>query len=387
MILSSFGILAGASYSNELPADFDSQVESGVFSDDLKDARFFGLDLDFIYHSTADLLWATVPVDKYDVTMTKSNLNLYLLRVLKKVYADDKLYTAENASAVANFIGHLINEDHVDVAVRFGSATVAPEVFYRTIASVSGLGNVIQLNWCDRAMQVNFNPVLTALGVNLDKLLPSQVKSGQALAEVIIRTFFEKVFTDGPLSYAFNLLQTLSKHYSVLMLPALEALLAGKIARGVISKDELSTVKGLLNLIFNNNNPDDESSLQFVTVPVYRFGNSRDTTELFLYVMAYLNLIGRYKNNTNVVTSLLNDIQNSNTLEAIDKTRLNSIIEAAFFGDIDKITEIIDEISVETVQDGADRFVNSISTAITNFIKAITEFFDRIYRVLTGANR
>lgn len=357
--------------------DMEALLQSGA----LNELNLFGLTVDFLYNSSEDLFWSALSVKKSDLTLAEANLNMYLMRVIRNHFGDEKLYTADNAEAIANFIGHLINEDFTDVNVIYNKEPVSEEVFYSTVADFSGLDEVIQYNWCDQP-RINFKPLLYTLGVSLGDLLDSDFGKGQVLAETIIKTVINKCMTTGPIDYLIEVLTAYSRTYGLSLNEPLKALLKGKIARGVISEDELCTPRGLLNLIFNNNNPDDTSKLQFITPPTYRFAIAKDTTESFLYLLVYLNLVGRYQSNGNVVRNFQADISADSLLTATEKERVNAVLNGVFLGDLSGIVAMMSDLAVENIEEGKNDIWKNFVNFIISFIKKFVGMFDKIYQSL-----
>ncbi|MGN1442553.1 MAG: hypothetical protein ACI4XE_01785 [Acutalibacteraceae bacterium] len=370
----------------ELPEDYLDEnyqydMEALLQSGALDNLNLFGLSVDFLYNSSDELFWATLSVKKNDLAIARGNLNMYLMRVLKNHFGDDKLYTAKNAETLINFIGHLINEDFTDTKVIFNSEPVSESVFYKTVADYSGLDVVIQHNWCDNP-NMNFKPLIYALGVNFNDLLERDFKDGQVLAETIVKTVITRNLQTGPVNYILDLVAAMSRTYGMCMVEPLKALLKSKITRGVITEEELSSMRGLLNLLFNNNNPDDTSRLQFITPPTYRFAIAKDQTEVFLYLLIYLNLVGRYKSNPQVVSGYKTAISENTILTDTEKDRISSVIDGVFLGDLSGIVAMMSDLTVENIEEGKNdlwtNFVNFLSNMIKNFIG----LFDKIYQSL-----
>lgn len=364
-----------------LDEDFQYDMEELLQSGALNNLNLFGLTVDFLYHSSEDLFWTTLTIQKSDLTLAKGNLNMYLLRVLRNHFGDEKLYTAKNAEAIANFIGHQINEDFTDVTVVYNSEPVSEAVFYKTVADFSGLDQVIQHNWCDQPT-VNFKPFLYALGVSLGNLLERDFSDGQFLAETLIKSVITKIFKDGPINYLLDVLATFSKTYGISMVEPIKALYKSKLVRGVIYDYELETFRGFLNLIFNNNNPNDTTKLQFMTPPTYRFAIAKDSTEVFLYLLAYLNLDGKYKSNTDVIRNYQAEISANDFLNNTEKERINAVLDGVFLGDLSGIVAIMNDLAVENLEEGKTDIKNNFIKFIVDFIKKFLGMFDKIYQSL-----
>ena len=370
----------------ELPEDYLDEnyqydMEALLQSGALNNMNLFGLTVDFLYNSSEDLFWATLSVQKSDLAIARGNLNMYLMRVLKNHFGGNKLYTAKNAETLINFIGHLINEDFTDTNVVFNSEPVSEAVFYKTVVDFSGLDVVIQHNWCDNP-NMNFKPLMYALGVSLGNLLERDFKDGQILAETIVKAVITQNLEVGPVNYLLDLLSAMSRTYGMCMLEPLKALLQSKLTRGVITEEELSTMRGLLNLIFNNNNPDDTSRLQLITPPTYRFAIAKDSTEVFLYLLVYLNLVGRYKSNPQVVSGYKTDISESTILTQTEKERVSAVIDGVFLGDLTGIVAMMGDLTVENMEEGKNDLWTKFVTFLSDMIKRFIGLFDKIYQSL-----
>ncbi|MGN1195028.1 MAG: hypothetical protein ACI4SB_06055 [Acutalibacteraceae bacterium] len=369
-----------------LDENFEYDMEELLQSGALNNLNLFGLTVDFLYHNSDDLFWTTLTIEKSDLALAKANLNMYLLRVLKNHFGDDKLYTAKNAEAIANFIGHLINEDFTDVTVIYNSEPVSEATFYKTVADFSGLDEVIQHNWCDQPT-INFKPLIYALGVNFNDLLERDFSDGQVLAEALIKAVITRNLQNGPVNYILDLVAYFSKTYGISMAEPIKALLKSKIVRGVIGEDELDTFRGLLNLVFNNNNPDDTTKLQFMTPPTYRFAIAKDSTEVFLYLLAYLNLDGRYKSNSDVIKNYQAEISANTFLDNTEKERINSVLSGVFLGDLSGIVAIIDDLVIENIEEGKNDLWKNFVNFLVNMIKNFIGMFDKIYQSLSNIGK
>ncbi len=370
----------------ELPEDYLDEnyqydMEALLQSGALNTLNLFGLTVDFIYNSSEDLFWSTLSIKKNDLAIARGNLNMYLMRVLKNHFGGEKLYTAKNAEAIINFIGHLINEDFTDTYVIFNSEPVSEAVFYKTVVDYSGLDVVIQHNWCDN-LRLNFKPLMYALGVSFGNLLERDFKDGQILAETILKAVITQTLEVGPVNYFLDVLSAMSRTYGISLVEPIKALLQSKITRGVITEEELSTMRGLLNLLFNNNNPDDTSRLQLITPPTYRFASAKDSTEVFLYLLVYLNLVGRYKSNPQVVSGYKTDISESTILTDTEKDRVSAVIDGVFLGDLSGIVAMMSDLTVENLEEGKNDLWTKFVTFLSDMIKKFIGLIDKMYQSL-----
>ncbi|MGN0467471.1 MAG: hypothetical protein ACI4GY_01945 [Acutalibacteraceae bacterium] len=368
--------------------DIEKLLADGV----LDNVNMLGLSVDFLYNSTDTLIWPTLSVTKSDLALAKANLNMYLLGVLKKKIGSVgsvKLFTAENATAISNFIGKRINPDFTPVTLT-GDKYSSEEGFYEGIASASGLADVIQHNWCDQT-KVNFKPLLYVLGFDFgdDNMLgESKLKSGDRIAKTLVKSVITRVLEKGPIEYVLTVISNMAKTYSMFMLEPLKALFKGHIVRGTITEEELGTMKGLFNLISNLNNPDDTQHIQFISVPTYRFAlatsvkgsassTSTDTTEMFLYMMLYLNLVGKNKSNGNAVEIMKENVLSSD-LEDKDKSNINIIINGLFLGDLSEMVGILDDLVIDNLDQTKTTIMENIYNFFASFFKNIANIIKKI---------
>ena len=164
------------------------------------------------------------------------------------------------------------------------------------------------------------------------------------------------------------------------MYEPLKALFNIKIASGRITEEELSTLKGLFNLVANNNDPTNTSKLQFVTPPVYRFANSKDTVELFLYLMIYLNLVGKHASNPTAVSGIKNGINASAVLEQKEKDRLVKVIDGMFCGNLNDLVPELVNYMIENISEAKTTIWETFVKFLKNFINGFVKIIDRIYK-------
>lgn len=361
----------------------DYDIEELVNSGALDNVNMLGLSVDFLYNSTEPLFWKTLSIERNDLALVEGNLNMYLLGIIKKQIGsvgDVKLYTAENATKITNFIGRLINPGFVDVELK-GDEYCNQTGFYTGIAKESGLANVIQLNWCNQP-RINFKPLLYVLGFNFsDEVMlgASKIYNGTNVARTLIKGVIETVQTNGPLKYILSVVSNMAKTYSMYMYEPLVALFNGAITTGKIKAEDLSTLKGLFNYISNGCDPTDTEHLQFISVPSYRFAlatsvngsaskSTTDTTEMFLYSLLYLNLVGKNKSNASVIEKIKQEISSSAVLEEKEKENLRIIIDGIFLGDLEQMTGIMADITTDNLHQAKENILQ-------NLIKMLTSFF------------
>ena len=360
------------------PEDGEEDINK-MIAGGLIEGEMLGLSVDYLYNGTGELFWKNVTVSKDDITLAKANLNTYLKRVLNEKYGGFNLYTMENnaasinATKIANFLGHMFYPDFRDVTIQFeGNETIREDQFYETILEKSGFADVLQYNWCNQG-RFDFRPVLQTWGLNLGNVLESEYKDGMRLGKKLLPAVINKFMSEGPVNAALDIINTYSKSYLFYLYDATVALFTQKISAGIIDPTDLETMDGLLNLVVNNNNPDDTSKLQFVTLPTKRFKASKDTTELFLYIILYSNINCRYKNNEAVVEGYKGE-----------DARVNSMIDVLLKGDITEFVLDLSNLFAENITQTPNDIFSSLKNTISKFIQKIADILDQWFKILTG---
>lgn len=417
--------LENYNFNGDIPDDCKTEegqydIEKLVTSGTASNVYMFGLSIDFLYNSEEKLFWSRLPSseDPYctnckksfkadtvpskvcpdcgkalrvetiynDMALACGNLNFCLKNIFNKYYGGNKLYTEENATKICNIIGHLFFTNYTDQNIGFDIPLVEDNeenvnLFYDTIAEKSGLKELIQRNWCD-VPRLNYKPLLYTLGVNFEDFpVPDRdIYNAKYVSRILLKSIVSSIMNLGPVNYLLDIIWAFSRTYAIYLYEPVKALFSVKIASGLIQEDELKTFKGLLNLIFNNNNPNDTSKLQFVTPPARRFATSADTTELFLYVIIYLNLVGKNGNNPTVVTGIKNNINANTMLEGEDKQYLVSIVDGLFCGNLNELVNMLANYFIENISVLKDTLWQKFVKMIKNFIRSFIGVFDKIYK-------
>ncbi len=368
------------------PEDGDMEVDEMIAAN-LIQGEMLGISVDFLYNSPHELFWKDVTVSKDDIALAKGNLNSYLKRVLNEKYGGFKLYTMENnaasinATKIANFLGNLFYPDFKEVTIQFqGNETIDEDVFYGEIVQKSGFGALLHNNWCNQG-RVDFRPLLEIWGLSLENVLNSEFRDGYRLGKKLLAAAINKFMSEGPVNAALEIINIYSKSYVLFLYDATLSLFAPKLAADVIEPDELKTMEGLFNLIFNNNNHEfknstpnyDTSKLQFVTMPSNRFRMAKDTTELFLYIIIYSNINCRFRNNAAVIEGMKGE-----------DARINSAIDVFLKGDLNEFVADLSNLFMENIQQAPNDIFSSILNTISKFIKMIADYFDNLFAIITG---
>ena len=397
---------------NKKPPDDTENIDELLASGALDNCSMLGVSIDFLYNSTDPINWGSlyeldeegnvlffdkngvqvpqsaggVPklaVTKQDITLAKANLNLYLRRVITKNYSGTKLLTSEVATALTNMLGNMFYPNYNNQVIEFkGTQGVSEDEFYRIIVEKSGLGSLIQQNWCNQP-SVNFKPVLVLFGISLSNILESEYGNGQILGEKILKSAIQRIMSEGPINFLLNLIWSYARTYEAVLYQPTKALFSLKINSGMIDYEEMKTFDGLINLIANNNDKADLSKMQFLTTPARKFALAGGTSELFLYLLVYLNLNCRYKNNTAVIEEYKTKIDNFK-MSTSDKQYVVKIIDGLLSGRIDKLVDELGVLYVENIEQVPNDFWRSFKNTIIKFLQKIVDFFDNWFKVISG---
>lgn len=359
----------------------------------------------------ANTIRSTLDIKSSDVTLLFGNVNMFLLRMMKSRYSDFRFYTQKNAVSCINFIGNLFyyNFNEVDESIKLftnndyvyskdGEDYVDEDIFFQQVAQYSGLIDLIQTNWVEYGdARANYRPLLLLIGVTEDYLLPSEYYRGDKIAPAILKAAFTRIMGEGPLAYFTSLLDSLSRAYLINYYDAIKLLFKQK--ETLISDDELRTIDGLLNLIFNNNDKNELNKIQFAPLPQDRLTMAENKSEFYLTLLIYFNINANYRNNREVINNFLQNkvvnngnINGENTKDEegnivySDKSRLVSIINGICGEDIESVftDPVLLGLMMENIVGKPDEITNNISEAIARMIKKIADWFQMWIDIFTG---
>ena len=372
--------------SQYLDAEGEQDLEDLLASDDLQNVDFLGLNLNFMYKSQEPLSWSKISFSKSDLTMIYGNINSYIAQTLQAKFLKGsnsyKLYTAANATLICNYIGHLLFPDYTDQVITFSSNPTTYTNFYTTIAKRSGFTNLVKTQWIDQP-NIKYRPLLFALGFDYYDLKAPDVdlKNATTVSARLIRDILEKqIMGEGPYAYLISVFKSIGLTYSLYMYDAVKAIFAYQIQAGKVSASDLKSLRTLLNMFFNFNNPNDTTHLQMLTPPTYRFIKAKDDGELFLYLLTYLNLVGIYKNNANLVNRMKERINNSSILSNTQKSRINTIIAATFESKIADLGPLNEELTTEAIDGIGNNVKKGLLDFLGRMLDSITSLFDLLFR-------
>ena len=397
--------------------DIDKLIRNGSLSG----VEFLGMDIAYMYDTNPlGLDWGKLSVSHTDMGTLWGEMNTYMVSFLKPNYTNtDRMCTGSNATAICNFIGRLLNPSFQNQTIDFSQSNYTGGTrdytmkrdFYMTISNRSGLTQLITKYWLRQVTvsgvtsyerKINYLPLLigvldvplynengtsTSWG-DMEYYFTTPSKEYKVPAELggfIIKSVIENAINDGPIQYLLNSLKTLIDNYTLVdgdVYKSVSALLTDKINAGYVTAEGLKTFGTLFNTLSNNNSRSDSSHLQFVTFPAYRFSKSKDNTEAFLYLMAYLNLVGKHLYNANVVNGYKAKISASSEINGTKKKHLNMMIDAMFFGDMSELAKNMRDISQDNLHNVGNNWLWNFGDFYARMINAIAAFFDGIFRTL-----
>ena len=369
--------------------DVDQMITDGKIG-----GQMLGMSVDYLYNSTDKFYWKDVAISKDDLTIASANINSYLKRIVREKYGDGKLYSMEKneygipaasyyATKIANFLGNLFYPDFVDVTIDFeGTETVSEDAFYSAIVRQSGFADLLQNNWCNQGV-VDFRPMLETWGLLSENILKSEYKSGYRLGKKLVAAAINKFISEGPVAAFMDILQKYSRSYNAYIYDSTVALFRLKLAAGDVDLSELQSLHKLFNIVFNGNDPDATDKLQFVQMPTERFARAQDKTELFFYVLLYSNINAQYKNNINIIEGYKNKISAS-TLTDEEKSNINAMLDALLKGDVSELVTKLSSLVLYNIQETPNDWKNAFKNAIAAFFKKIADYFDNLFKILSG---
>ena len=104
-------------------------------------------------------------------------------------------------------------------------------------------------------------------------------------------------------------------------------------------------------------------------------------------MLIYLNLVGKYKSNSDVIKNYQSEINANTLLTATEKERINSIIGGVFLGDLPAIVAILDELVVDNLEEGKNDLWRNFVNFLINMIKNFIGVFDKIYQSIINIGK
>ena len=165
----------------------------------------------------------------------------------------------------------------------------------------------------------------------------------------------------------------------------------------LISEEEMRTLTGLLNLIFNGNDSGNTSRYQFAPLPEARLAKTYDTAEFYLLLIVYFNMNSHYLGNEGIMNNFCVSLSNSaiSDEKTVDeegnevlgyKTRLINIVRGLTGDDIEGIfyNGVLDSLTIENLAGKPDEYFGNIQEAISRIVKKIADWLQMWIDILTG---
>lgn len=372
---------------------------------------------------------------KGEFGLMRANSNNQFVNVIKTIWGDGAIYeTPEKATAyaikIANFIGHLIDPQFIDVpdstVIFTDNKKISSEVFFEQVTILSGLDQLLQAKWCN-AKGFDVKAIMQALGVNTkdDVIFDAELSQGNAMGARILSDMYSSFFSD-PVGYVTYVIQLFCKNYDTLYKKAFNELFSVKFT-SMMSKSryesskyreldyyngtELNTVDGFLGFICDclyvkrvDNGETNAKRFSFAPMPIKRFSTASDINELYVYVLCYLEINRIYNGNSGLIDKFIdNSIATCNKLyDGKDENAvsdLKTVMESMFKGELTFADPIVDgkvvpkgifsfhlgiltENVIEEFLGGG--FTSTIKKAIAGFFQNIIDAMDNLMNLLFG---
>lgn len=416
MLLSGVCVMnaSAASYPDDITAAYENGTFNGV------DTLFapngttneIAVAIEKLYNPSGSFFWDGMDVTSGDVALALANVDTYLKKMINQKYGGGRLYydaTADQyATAIARFLYRLLYDFNASDAkiesinVTFEGTQAVQEVeFFTKIAEVSGFAALLQNNWCDAG--VDFINLMELFGLSKNDLLPSDYKTGSQLGAKILLYAVSKIINFGPLTYMFDILTAFASGYTVYYQNAFEALFKIRInnLQGAVTVEDLSTLTGILNLVFNNclvDVKDSSKYVQFLTLPEKAIQLSTSNSEARLYLMTYFALNAKYANNEKLVSNYYSDflslLTSSNTT-AEDIGVVNGFYHGFFMGkykdntgaEVSSAAEFISSYKAmyqATLDGTSDNLLQAFYNSIAKIFRSIAEIIDNWIKIFSG---
>lgn len=374
-------------------------------------------------------------LDGGKMSLFRANANYLVKRVVDGTIGNGRIIETKekaNVSAVKliNFIGNLLYLEFSDLPegtdVFAGKKSVQYDIFFRTVAELSGLAAVLQSTWCNTT-KFKVKDIMGALGVDLrdNVLLEDELKNGNHMGARILTDMY-RGFTADPIGYVCSVLQQFCRNYSSYseafkMLFSIKFVdiddRADQAGDAVDSYDgsELSTVDGLINFILDciyferidkaveardelvderaelvkqgasakiladqdkkiadaesKIKTEKETKFEFAPLPKIRLSNAKDVDEIFIYLLCYFDINKSYNTNASMINSFISDSKAYFESKYSAETKsedINNVI--GLFNDI-----FTGKLSLQKIR---DFYVNLITAEVavsfpTNFMSTI----------------
>ncbi len=408
---------------NGLPEKFTFSFEERKNAENASvwnNINLLGMSLDFLYSAEGSLLWSELDVyqkdannnlildeagnpilaiTRDDISLAFTNINVYLQRVIYSRYGGLKLYNSENAVALANTIGKTLNPDFKalnpsDYTNLFTNEIPSANEFFRAVTSLSGLDVIIANNWVGKGRSYS-EKLISLLGGGYIELNDDHYADGLILGSKLLESMVSKILTVGPVDYIYDLIKAFtSDAFAHNYRDPLLALFSLKIARTDIEENKLKSFDGLLQLIFcdcdafsdegcyGDGEIEHFSAFKF---PIERINKTTDKDENLIFIYYYLNLCGRYKNNTKCINELKKSINDDLELSGEDKTKLKALVDGFLLGDFETaVRDAIVPLYKENISTAGDSIFDRFRNAFMIMMKKIADYFDYLRKIFSG---
>ena len=362
-------------------------------------------------------------LEKGDFGLMRANSNNQLVKVIRTIWGDGAIYSSpkiatQNALKLTNFIGKLMNEefdeiDSKDYKPFANKVRVTRDEFFEEVAVSSGLADLLQAKWCN-AKGFDVKRIMSALGVNVDSetILDSEITKGNKMGARILADMYTDFFAD-PVGYVTRLVQIFCKNYDTYYAKAIKELFSVKFRYMMelstksnsdnlpsYTGSELDSVDGLMGFladcVYIMDGNLNEARFTFAPLPAKRFAAAKDTNELYVYVLCYLELNRVYNDNAVMIKNFINNsiakfeelyfpADSEKRLEDIEAVKI--VFNSMFNGEL-TLAEIftihVGLFSANTIENVSTNFMSTIKKAIANFFQNFLTAIDRIMNSLFG---
>lgn len=406
-------------------------LPEGGFAEDIDDLKktelwnkinLLGMNLDFLYNSNETVVWSRLDVykkdasgnlvldelgapiamvDKGKIALNLSCINVYTKDLFYSLYGGLKLYTVDNAIAMANALGKTFYRDFESLSADnfrglFGNETPSAKVFFEAVVTLSKLDVIVQENWCSRG-RAFCEPVVNALGGEFVDMYSEHYNNGKLLAAKTLEAFFTKMNIYGPIQTIADAFRAIMASYDNFREPVL-ALFTHKMAdiQGENTVEYYNSFSGLLEIIFCDCDPvakkgcfsEDKSGASHfcpLDVPVKRLTSVADDDEFYMFMFYYLNLCGAHRNNSAYIKSLQGKIMSNPIIAAEDKEKVVSIFDGYFLNNMTSVSEKIVTPYLSTLfEPSSEGLFDRLRNSLQVFLKKIADYFDYLYKIFTG---
>ena len=355
-------------------------------------------------------------LDKGTIALVKANANKQIINTICKKWGDGAIYADKKTAntyvvKIANFIGNLLYPDFTEIAEGtkyFTKDSIKAEEFFRKVTELSGLDYILDTYWCN-SKEFDVKTIMNAFGtiVSEGAIFNIELEKGVYMGGRILTDIYRE-FMKNPVDYTLTVLQKFCRNYSTYKLP-IQKLFQTKFpvmihdSREVVSGskkyplldsyigDELETVDGLIKFITDciyvekvDDGVADATNFEFAPIPTVKFATAADMTELYLYMLCYLELNRIYENNAGSKTKMIDEFINK-----VSEGNANTVkvLQTLFKGDLTLVDIHLFysiELTYSTIGSFTEDFSSSIKKAIMGFFENMLEAMYNFMNLLFG---